>query len=197
MMPTLDTMQQCAPTVAPSTVRAVIQVESGGNPYAVNVNGFSGIRPNPASAQEALLVAQYYISRGYTVDLGLMQINSRNVQRLGMPLKTMFDPCTNLRVGSELLTRNYLGAVKQYGPGQPALRAALSAYNSGNFSQGMKNGYVAKYYPGSGKSITLSLRATAPARASILAEGTNHPFTNRNARSANRPALPPDPLADY
>lgn len=34
----LDMMMACAPNVAPATIEKVIQVESGGNPLALNVN---------------------------------------------------------------------------------------------------------------------------------------------------------------
>lgn len=33
MLPSLELMHHCAPTVAPETIAAIIRVESGGNPY--------------------------------------------------------------------------------------------------------------------------------------------------------------------
>ncbi|KFA29347.1 lytic transglycosylase, partial [Xanthomonas vasicola pv. vasculorum NCPPB 1326] len=35
----MDLAQQCAPTVAPQTMAALVQVESGFNPYAIGVGG--------------------------------------------------------------------------------------------------------------------------------------------------------------
>jgi type IV secretion system protein VirB1 len=58
----------------------------------------------------------------------------------------MFDPCLNIKAGSEILLTDYAAAVHVYGEGQTALRAALSAYNSGSFERGFRNGYVARYY---------------------------------------------------
>ena len=47
----------CAPNVAPVTLEAVISVESGGNPLALNVNGLS-VQPPPArDVREAAQVA--------------------------------------------------------------------------------------------------------------------------------------------
>lgn len=146
MIPPLDVIQQYAPNVAPQTIVAIIQVESGGNQYGVGINGPVRRHIRPKSTKEAAAEARRWISRGYSVDVGLMQINSRNLQRLGIPLERAFDPAINIQVGAKILVGNYRQAIKFYGPGQNALKAALSAYNTGNYVNGFKNGYVAKYY---------------------------------------------------
>lgn len=92
-------------------------------------------------------VASYYIGRGFSVDLGLMQINSRNLAALGLPLPMAFDTCSNLHGGAVILTANYLGAAATYGPGLTALQVALSLYNTGTRHKGFNNGYVARYFP--------------------------------------------------
>ena len=136
---------QCAPQVAPSTLMAIIQVESGGNPWAIGVNGPVQLPFKPQSKEQAANMATRVIRMGYSVDLGLMQINSRNLKGLGLTIEQVLDPCTNLKAGATILTRGYLGAAKTRGPGQAALKAALSAYNTGNYTQGFHNGYVRKY----------------------------------------------------
>jgi type IV secretion system protein VirB1 len=146
MIPPLDMIQQYAPDVAPQTIVAIIQVESGGNQYGIGINGPVRTHTRPKSAKEAAAEARRWISRGYSVDVGLMQINSRNLQRLGITIEQAFDPAINIQVGAKILVGNYRQAIKFYGPGQNALKAALSAYNTGNYVNGFKNGYVAKYY---------------------------------------------------
>ncbi len=146
MIPPIDMIQKYAPDVAPQTIVAIIKVESGGNQYGVGINGPVRIHIRPKSAKEAAAEARRWISRGYSVDLGLMQINSRNLQRLGITIEKAFDPAINIQVGAKILVGNYRQAIKFYGPGQNALKAALSAYNTGNYVNGFKNGYVAKYY---------------------------------------------------
>ena len=136
----------CAPNVAPVTVEAVISVESGGNPLALHVNDLREQPPSPRDAQEAAQIAARFIARGYNVDLGLMQVNSRNVAALGVTIEQVLDPCTNIRIGATILTADYAEAVHSRGEGQPALKAALSAYNTGDFYRGFANGYVARYY---------------------------------------------------
>ena len=136
----------CAANVAPATLEAVMRVESGGNPLAVNVNHLAGPQPRPATLAEAVATAQSYITRGYSVDLGLMQVNSRNLAALGTTIEQVLDPCANVKAGAAILTGNYAEAVRSRGEGQGALQAALSAYNTGSFYRGFANGYVAKYY---------------------------------------------------
>lgn len=136
----------CGSTVAPATLRAIIRVESGDRLLAINVNGASA-QPSPApDAGAAAAIANSWIAKGFSVDLGLMQVNSRNLASLGYTVAQMFDPCTNIRAGAAILTADYLAARGTRPDPQSALQAALSAYNTGSFERGFFNGYVAKYY---------------------------------------------------
>lgn len=145
MLPGLEQLiVQCAPAVAPATMAAIVRVESGGNPLAINVNGSQRLARQPSNRKEAAGWAAWLVSRGYSVDLGLAQINSRNLARLGVSSDQMFEPCDNLQAGSRILSENYAGATQKFGAGQTALRAAISAYNTGNYRSGLANGYVDK-----------------------------------------------------
>lgn len=152
----------CALNVSPVTLEAIVRVESGGNPLALNVNRLAGAQPRPVSVADAVRLAQSYIARGHSVDLGLAQINSRNLPRLGLTIEQVFDPCTNIAASGRILTANYADAVRRWGEGQTALQAALSAYNTGSFSAGFRNGYVAKYYgPGGVPALAGGMRQAA------------------------------------
>jgi type IV secretion system protein VirB1 len=140
----------CALNVAPATLAAVIQVESAGNPLALHVNGLLGPQPDPTTLGDAIDLAERYIRLGYSVDFGLMQVNSRNLAALGYSIAQALDPCTNIQGGARILTADYAAAVQSRGEGQAALQAALSAYNTGDFDRGFGNGYVARYFPRSG-----------------------------------------------
>jgi type IV secretion system protein VirB1 len=188
----LEMIQHCAPNVAPSTIQEIIDKESKGNPLALNVNDkkvpilgddgspvivitAAGKRkpqtrsvafklPMPVkSTQDAVTVAELAIAAGHTVDLGYMQVNSANLGKLGYTVGQMYDTCTNLAAGAEILTTSYAGAAKVYGEGQDALAAALSAYNTGNWKGGYLNGYVAKYYPTAAKENYTLAQQQAPA----------------------------------
>lgn len=158
----------CAPNVSPVTLERVIARESGGQPYAVNVNGLPArLQPHPASASEAVSVARVFIARGFRVDLGLMQITDRNLPGLGYSLEQIFDPCTNIQAGGAILTAGYITASRQLGEGQPALKVALSIYNTGTTWRGFANGYVAGYYrtiPVPALTLPILQAASVPAR---------------------------------
>lgn len=133
--------QECAPRVHPETMAHIVQHESRGNPWALNVNGVGTIDIKGAAAIEA---AQNYLIQGYTVDVGLGQINSENFTWLGLDLDTAFDPCTNIKAAATVLTENYLKALPNHESPEAAMDEALSRYNTGDAKRGLKNGYVEK-----------------------------------------------------
>lgn len=142
----LELLLACAPTVHPSTVQQVIAVESAGRALALNVNG-ARLARQPRDATDAAVLARRYLQAGYSVDLGLMQVNSANLRPLGYTVSDMFEPCKNLQAGAAVLTRFYEKARSHYPRDeQAALRAALSAYNTGSLTAGFANGYVARYF---------------------------------------------------
>ena len=78
----LALIPMCAPDVAPNTIAQIIRVESRGDPLAINVNGL-GKKVRAESQAEAARLTRYYINAGYSVDVGLMQVNSSNFAGLG------------------------------------------------------------------------------------------------------------------
>jgi len=87
-----------------------------------------------------------YLERShYDFDVGLGQVNIRNIHKYGYKAVDMLDPCKNLRVASSILLRNYQNALTMVAGNQKdALYKAISAYNTGNYQHGFKNGYVQK-----------------------------------------------------
>ena len=186
---------QCAPSVAPETVLAIIQTESSGEPFALNVNG--GRQPaRQNNAADAAATARRYVAAGYSVDLGLGQINSRNMRWLGLTWDTVFDPCTNVAALARVLTTNY-NAVSAGRDPQTALRVALSMYNTGSQTRGFRNGYVAKVERNAGiaqsgvASAPLILATAEPSpddqRALLLAENALPDLSPVQARTAPPP----------
>ncbi|CAO1650920.1 lytic transglycosylase domain-containing protein [Parasphingorhabdus sp. NYA22] len=183
---------QCAPSVAPETVLTIIQTESSGEPFALNVNG--GRQPaRQSNAGDAAATARRYVASGYSVDLGLGQINSRNMRWLGLTWETVFDPCTNVAALARVLTTNY-NAVSAGRDPQTALRIALSMYNTGSQTRGFRNGYVAKVVGNAGiadMQVSYTTTASQPIeetsgdlRTIIVAE-------NAAQLAPPRPAPPP------
>lgn len=151
-----DLAQRCAPAIHPRTLSAVVRHESGGKQHAIGINT-KGVKlaRQPRNLREASVTAQNLLDRGVSFDAGLGQINSRNFKALGLTATSVFDPCTNLQAAATVLADCYDRAAPRHQSAQAALRAALSCYNTGNFSLGFRNGYVAKVAAQAGVKVSL------------------------------------------
>jgi len=150
-------IENCAPHAAPNTMLAVATTESAFHPYAISVNRPRHIAraiglPNrqiqfarqPRSKQEAVQWMRWLLGHGVTVSVGLLQVNTENAALFHLRPEQLFEPCTNIAVGSTLLAQDY-AARTRIAPNDPdALLYALSLYNSGTYDLGFENGYVAE-----------------------------------------------------
>jgi type IV secretion system protein VirB1 len=148
-MDLIPIIEKCAPTVAPQTLQRIIGVESGQRPHAIGYkvtkNGtVYTLTKQPSDTKEAQAWADWLYQNGYKFDAGIAQVNSANFMRLGLTPRNVFDPCVNIGAGGKILTEFYTSASSKFGPGQTALFAAISAYQSGNFKTGFQTGYVQK-----------------------------------------------------
>lgn len=127
-------------------VQMIIQEESSKKPFAVNVNkdGKSFVSFNPKSKDEAKKLASNYIEKGFSVDVGYMQLNSDNFTRLNTNLDEALDPCKNIYFASTIYF-NFYQKTNSKKPKLVRVKESLSAYNTGSYEKGFKNGYVAKY----------------------------------------------------
>ena len=122
--------------VAPATMKAVVLEESRGHPYAIH-DGSTHRALFPDTQAEAIATARRLIEGGSRIDAGLAQINSQNWSRLGLTPETVFDPCTNLRAGEQIILAAYTSAPY-------TVDAAVSRYNTGDATRGVGNGYVGR-----------------------------------------------------
>ena len=137
----------CAPTVAPSTMAAIVQVESGGDPLAIGDNTTRrSYYPRDRATAERL--ARRLLNAGHLLDLGIAQIDSMNFAGFGVTAHTIFDPCMNLSVGARILSGDYAFAARRYGDGQIALRHAIGMYNTGRLNAGAR--YIARVFAAAG-----------------------------------------------
>jgi soluble lytic murein transglycosylase-like protein len=95
-------------------VLAIIQQESGGNPWAVNVEGHSYF---PESRAAALRLADSARLAGKSYDLGLMQINSFWLRRFKLPPDFVIEPRNNIIIGAWILAAE----IRRYGFGWQAV----------------------------------------------------------------------------
>ena len=148
---------RCAPTAPLSTLAAIISAESGGNPYAIQIDfpnallrrwrlppGTLRLQRQPNNAQEASEWIDYLNARRISVDAGLMQVSTDEAVRRHISPAVLLDPCTNVRTGWSILEDDYKIEVNRFGPGQVALEHALSRYNTGDTNRGIENGYLAR-----------------------------------------------------
>ena len=134
MIPVTQLVQQCAPFVAPSTMAAIVHVESGGRALVILDNA-TGRDYNPASVQQGVGIINHLLDIGHKqLDVGIAQVDTENFAAYRLTPASALNACTNLRVGARILQAAYKQAVAVYGPGQVALYHAFEAYNSGRLN---------------------------------------------------------------
>lgn len=131
----LEMANSCAPNIPAHTIRSLISAESAANPYAIGVVG-GYLERQPATLQEALVTAQSLANQGYVFSLGLMQVNTKHLQRTGDSYETILEPCHNITIGASILQECYDRAGRAYQNEEEVHAAALSCYYSGNFERG-------------------------------------------------------------
>lgn len=192
---TAELIAKCAPKVDVDTLGAIVRAESSGHVFVLSDDGPAGLpwrqRKHlvrsifPGSAQEAAETARKLIDAGHLVGIGLTQINSQNLRGLGVTVEELFDPCTNLAVGARLLRSFYQQALRsgRYANVDQALGAAVSAYNTGNFSDGFANGYVSKVLANMAAGVPRLRADPAPTRgmATAYADGKGVPVKREDS----------------
>ena len=174
----------CAPAVAPETLLSIVKVESGFNSLAIGVNGRARRTVKATSPQDAAAKASALIAAGESIDLGLAQINSRNLRPLRLSVADAFDPCRNLAASAQLLTADFGRSGAQTHGAQTALRTTLSYYNTGDPTRGHRNGYVGK--------VAAAAAHIVPALQSLKA-----PLASEPAAPSPPQAQAATPVADW
>ena len=199
----------CAPLVAPETMGAIVATESNFRSFVIGVNGGNGFAAasyDHRTKADAVARARDLLAKGANLDLGLGQVNSANLAGLGVTVEDMFDPCKNLRAAEAILAANYTAASATTPNSQEALRAAISAYNTGNFKSGFANGYVGRVQTAvtdvSGlegvRIMTPDETPAVPQLAAARPEGTSGDDDPTTIVEVTKPATPsaaPPPVA--
>ena len=73
----------CAPNVAPATMAAIVNVESGGNSLAIGDNT-AGRSYYPRDRATAESLARRLLQAGHSIDAGIAQIDSMNFAGFGV-----------------------------------------------------------------------------------------------------------------
>jgi hypothetical protein len=91
-----------------AVVRAIAEGPSGKNPYLVldpvADSAEAGVPPSPKSEAEGAARAQGLMAQGGRPLLGLLELPPAWLDLFGRPLASAFDPCTNIAIGSAMLS---------------------------------------------------------------------------------------------
>jgi len=177
----LELLTMCAPGVDPVTMAAVVKQESGGQPWVVN-NNTTRKSTKFESKAAAVAAAMAAVGRGDSVDMGLVQINSKNLPALGLTVEQVFDPCTNLAAGAHILTTGYQKA--------GSLGGALSIYNTGRPDSTVGANYAQSVFGQAGAKVP----AIPGGQLAKLPEVSSF-ATNPAAMAAVRLTVTPSPFA--
>ena len=140
----LELLMMCAPAVDPVTMAAVVKQESGGQPWVLN-NNTTRKSVTFESKAAAVAAAVAAVGRSESVDMGLVQINSKNLPMLGLSVEQVFDPCTNIAAGATILAAGYERA--------GSLGGALSIYNTGRSDSKMGAAYAQNVFRQAGVKV--------------------------------------------
>lgn len=176
---------QCVPGQSVVTLAAIARTESQLDPLTIydNTTRQAAHFPDIATARQ---VTTALIAAGHSVDVGLMQINSKNHAALGLTVDAAFDGCRSLQAAVQVLRWSYAGGVTRDAQ-QAALVGAISSYNTGNPLGGIANGYVRRVQASAGLLIP-DLQLSA-GRASGAA-----PSAHSDVLTPMPPPPPPDDM---
>lgn len=181
----------CAPQVAPATMAALVRTESSFNPYAIGVVHGRLLR-QPSNQVEAVAAARQLERTGYNYSVGLAQINRANFVRYGLTSDSAFEPCVNLAVGADILTRCFEAARHFSADAQRALQAGLSCYASGDFATGYRIGYVQRVVANAQALPTVPSIDPSVLPIPVIPDSNPHPTAQnpRTERSRDPPKQP-------
>lgn len=126
---------KCAPDVAPDTLSRIVKTESGFNPWAIGVVG-TPLNQQPQTKEEALNAIKLLVKDKANFSIGLAQVNRQYFDV--KDVESIFSPCTNLKMGSDILKDCYSRALEKSDSEQQALKKSFSCYYSGNYTRGFK-----------------------------------------------------------
>src|SRR5579863_6860732 len=104
-------IHQCAPQVAENTMMAIIKTESKGNPFAIGLNHGFKLMYQPSGHNQAKNWVSYLEMHRYDFDVGIAQVNIKNIHKYGYKATDALDPCINIKIAGYILHKNYIKAL--------------------------------------------------------------------------------------
>jgi hypothetical protein len=135
---------QCALPEFQKDMTAITYVESGYNPLAIAIIKNGRVLEQPKTKDIAKNTLAYLDANGIRYSAGVAQINKSNWAKYGLTHENVFDACTNVNVGSQILKACYDNAKGQDETHRHQM--AWSCYYSGNYSTGFQKQSAASIY---------------------------------------------------
>lgn len=133
----------CTPSSYHEILFKIAKKESSKRVFALNVNG-KKLKKQPKDMAEVREILKELKGSKYTYDMGVWQINSSHFRKdgafgsLGYKHEDAFNVCTGAKMAAFILDEAF-GRVG-------TVTGALSIYNTGSPTKGLKNGYVASVF---------------------------------------------------
>ncbi|MHB1659527.1 MAG: lysozyme family protein, partial [Acidithiobacillus sp.] len=97
VLPVAQLARQCAPFVAPSTMAAIVQVESGGRALVILDNA-TGRDYNPQNVPQGAALIDRLLAEGHRqLDVGIAQVDTENFAAYHLTPATALNACANIR----------------------------------------------------------------------------------------------------
>lgn len=144
--------------------QAIADVESGHNPWALNIEG-KGYQF--ASKEKALTMAKQADATGRSFDSGIMQVNNFWLKKYGIPLEAAFDPLANIYLGSWILKQE----IDRHGQ----TWEAVGAYHSPNTAKGGKYAEMVKVALSKGREPGAKMTQVSSAAAAQKTKNMGQP----------------------
>jgi len=145
----IDLAMRCAPEVHYVTLARLARIESSFNPYAIAISsGGAKLVRQPKTKAEAIATAEDLRKKGFGFAGGVLQVHSQHFNKMGITFDKLFDSCANMRYAQSIFLPCFDADPEQLKapmPMQRRLKRAASCYATGNYEDGFKNGYVARF----------------------------------------------------
>ncbi|WP_394213460.1 transglycosylase SLT domain-containing protein [Enterovibrio calviensis] len=145
----LSLLSQCQSSVDASVLSRLIEIESGSNPYAIEIEGMSSAS-QPSNKNEAISISKDLTDKNIPFRAGLFQLRSSEFSSLGITEESVFEPCNSISVAASKFSSCQIMVEKEEGNISDRVHKSVSCFRYGNFNEGferkgMKQSYVEKF----------------------------------------------------
>lgn len=101
-----ELLNRCAPGTPGRELTAIVRQASGFEPHVIGTGGRKPVSIQAGSKAEAITLATELMIGGQRIRIGLAQLDSVELKRLGVSLSDAFEACANLKAAARLIKEN-------------------------------------------------------------------------------------------